>query len=109
MAKSIIQPTKERCYLCGRRAGYGLESLDKHHVFGGCKAIRDKSEHYGLTVYLHHMSCHEFGEKAVHVNAEVNRALQSKVQKIAMEHYGWTVEEWRKLFYKNYLLEEDEE
>ena len=55
------------------------------------------------------MSCHEFGEKAVHVNAEVNRALQSEVQKIAMEHYGWTVEEWRKLFYKNYLLEEDEE
>jgi len=104
--KSIIQPIRNRCYLCGRRNGYGLDPLDKHHVFGG--ALRSKSERYGLTVYLCHSTCHEFGEGAVHVNGEVNRVLQARVQKKAMEHYGWTVGEWRKHFYKNYLLEGDD-
>lgn len=105
MAKSIIQPNKESCYLCGRRGG--SDPLDVHHVFGG--PFRKKSEHYGLKVPLCHFRCHIFGEDAVHVNAEVDKALKSEVQKIAMKHYGWTVDEFRQLFGKNYLLEEDEE
>lgn len=105
MAKSIIQQNKERCYLCGRRGG--SVPLDVHHVFGG--PFRKMSEHYGLKVPLCHFRCHIFGEDAVHVNAEVDKALKSEVQKIAMKHYGWTVDEFRQLFGKNYLLEEDEE
>ena len=98
--KSIIQQDKDRCYLCG---GYANgDPLDRHHVYSG--ADRKKSEKYGLTVYLHHNKCHIFGERAVHNNARVNQALQAKVQKIAMEHYGWTIDDFLKEFYQNYIL-----
>ncbi len=104
MAKSIIQTNRERCYLCG---GYGtsIDPLDCHHVFFG--ALRKKSERYGLTVYIHHSKCHIFGKHAVHVDASRCRELQAEVQKIAMKHYGWTVDEFRQQFGKNYLLEEE--
>lgn len=104
MAKSIIQKDNERCYLCGRYACG--DPLDKHHVFGG--ASRSKSEHYGLTVYLHHFCCHIFGESAVHKNSEVDHSLKEEVQKLAMEHYGWTVDDFRAVFGKNYIQEETE-
>lgn len=97
--QSIIQNEKHRCYICG---GYANgDPLDKHHVFNG--AMRGKSERYGLTVYLHHNKCHIFGENSVHNNAKINRKLQADVQKKAMEFYGWTVEDFRRLFGKNYL------
>lgn len=102
MAKSILQQDTDRCYLCGGLPTF-YDPLDKHHIFGGCKAIRDKSERYGLTVYLHHHKCHIFGKGAVHVNAKVNRALQAHAQKIAMKKHGWSVEDFRREFYKNYL------
>ena len=103
MAKSIVQTTKEHCYLCGRCGG--SDPLDKHHVFFG--PFRKKSEHYGLTLYLCHFRCHIFGEDSVHKNAEIDKKLKSEVQRKAMKHYGWAVDEFRQLFGKNYLLEKD--
>ena len=100
MAKSIIQVNKDRCYLCGRPA-MPLDPLDKHHVFFG--PLRRKSEKYGLTVYLHHFTCHIFGGRAVHNNSEVCRALESEVQGIAMAHYGWTTKDFIQLFGRNYI------
>lgn len=101
MARSIVQKNHDRCYLCGGPAYYN-DPLDKHHVFGG--ALRKKSEHYGLTVWLHHSKCHIFGENAVHNNADVNFALKSDVQDIAMKRYGWTFTEWINLFGRNYIF-----
>lgn len=101
MAKSIIQPDAERCYLCGGYPAPPLNFLAKHHVFGA--ASKTKSEKYGLTVYLHNEKCHIYGEKAVHRNAETRRALQAEAQKIAMKKYGWSVEDFREIFHKNYL------
>jgi hypothetical protein len=99
MAKSIIQKDKTKCFLCKQNACG--DPLDKHHVFFG--AMRGKSERYGLTVYIHHNKCHIFGDNAVHKNAEVNRKLQSFAQKKAMKHYGWSVEDFRREFYKSYI------
>ncbi len=99
MSKSIIQPDKNRCYLCGRNGA--SDPLDEHHVFGG--PFRKKSEHYGLKVYLCHFRCHIFAESAVHANAEVDKALKAEVQSIAMLHYGWTVDEFRAELGKNYI------
>ena len=99
MAKSIIQEDTEHCFLCGMNSNF--EPLDCHHVFSG--ANRDKSERYGLKVYIHHFSCHIFGKESVHKNAKVNKALRAKVQKIAMEHYGWSIDDFRKIFGKNYI------
>lgn len=99
MGRSIVQEDTSRCFLCGM-IGY-VEPLDKHHIFGG--ALRNKSERYGLFVYLHHNRCHIFGENAVHKNARINRKLQAFAQKKVMEMYGWSVEDFIKEFYKNYL------
>ena len=97
--ESIIQKDTSKCFICKQNPGG--DPLDKHHVFFG--ALRSKSERYGLTVYIHHNKCHIFGENAVHKNAEVNRQLQSFTQKKAMKHYGWSVEDFRREFYKSYI------
>lgn len=99
MAKSIIQTDKSCCYICG---GYeNGDPLDEHHVYGNSN--RKISEKYGLKVYLHHNKCHIFGRQSVHQNAKVNRALKAKVQEIAMEHYDWTEDDFRRIFGKSYL------
>ena len=99
MAESIIQKDRTHCFLCGMNTN--LEPLDCHHVFGASN--RKKSEKYGLKVYIHHSKCHIFGENSVHCNAKINRALQAFVQKKAMRHYGWTIEQFREIFGKNYI------
>lgn len=98
MAKSIIQSDKDHCYICERNSHADYYGLDEHHVYGASN--RKKSEKYGLKVYICHNKCHLNG---VHKNAELNKALQARVQKIAMEHYGWTVEDFINLFGRNYL------
>lgn len=97
---SIIQKDKTHCFLCGRNSNF--EPLDEHHVFYGT-ANRKKSEKYGLKVYIHHNSCHIFGKNSVHRNAGVDRALKEVVQKRAMQHYGWTVQDFIRIFGRNYL------
>ncbi len=98
--KSVIQKNEDICYLCKLPARFG-EPLDCHHVFFG--PLRKKSDQYELTVRLHHNSCHIFGENAVHKNAKINRALQAHVQKKAMKHYGWTIDDFRSIFGKNFI------
>lgn len=95
--KSIIQKEK-KCFICGGNGGYW--GLDLHHIYFG--SLRKKSDQYGLTVWLCHDTCHLEG---VHKNAELNRRLQSYAQKKAMQHYGWTVDDFRREFYKNYIKE----
>lgn len=97
--KSIIQEDKTHCFICGMNTN--LEPLDCHHIFGA--ADRKNSEKYGLKVYIHHSKCHIFGENSVHRNTVVDRALKATAQKIAMWRYGWTVEDFRDIFGKNYL------
>lgn len=95
-----VQQEPDKCYLCGATD----QPLDLHHVYAGAR--RKTSEQWGLTVYLCHDRCHIFGVNAVHMNREVDSELKDEVQRIAMEHYNWTLEDWRKLFGKNYLKEE---
>lgn len=90
-----------KCWLCGRNGA--ADPLDRHHIFPG--KSRSLSEKYGLTVYLCHDRCHIFGRYAVHRNAETRRLLQSWGQKKAMEEYGWTTEEFIRIFGRNYLEE----
>lgn len=87
------------CWLCGRNGV--ADPLDKHHIFGG--AYRSKSDKLGLTVYLCHHDCHIFGPDAVHRNAETMQRLHEYGQRLAMEHFGWTEDEFRNEFGKSYL------
>ena len=92
------------CFLCGRNGA--SDPLDKHHIFGG--AYRKKSERYGLTVYLCHCGCHLYGPEAAHNCRETMDRLHKHGQRMAMERYGWSVEEFRVRFGKNYLEEGEE-
>lgn len=91
-----------KCWLCGRNGA--ADPLDRHHIFPGKN--RGLSEKYDLTVYLCHDRCHIFGRYAVHRNADTRHLLQAWGQQQAMERYGWTAEEFIKIFGRNYLLEE---
>ena len=98
MAKSIISEER-KCYICG-----SARWIEIHHVFGG--GDRKKSEIYGLTVPLCHY-CHNEPPYGVHQNKEIRQKLQSFAQKKAMAHYGWSTEDFRREFYKNYIKEDD--
>lgn len=95
---------ERKCWLCGRNGS--ADPLDRHHIFEG--AYREKSEKLGLTVYLCHHDCHIFGPEAAHRNAEAMRKLHVYGQKLAMERFGWTEDEFRAEFGKSYLSEEPE-
>ena len=89
----------KECWLCG--ANGSSDPLDRHHIFPG--ALRDKSEKYGLVVYLCHEHCHIFGKYSVHKNAQTMRSLKQYGQKKAMKEQGWTKADFVKEFGKNYL------
>lgn len=90
---------EKKCWLCGRN-GSG-DRLHRHHIFGGPN--RWKSEKYGLVVWLCGERCHEYGEYAVHQNAETMKLLHQYGQRKAMEENGWTEEKFIEVFGKNYL------
>lgn len=98
MMKSIIQADREHCFICGRNNRADYWGLDEHHVYGG--ALRKKSEQYGLKVYICHDRCHLNG---VHKDAGLNRTVQAIVQKRAMQHYGWSIDNFRNIFGRNYI------
>lgn len=87
-----------QCELCGRS---GVQ-LEKHHIFGGAR--RKLSERYALTVKLCH-HCHNEPPSGVHHNAEAMEALHKLGQRRVMARQGWSVEEFRAVFWKNYLSE----
>ena len=95
MAKSIMQVDNHSCCICG-----GHSWIEEHHVFGG--ANRKLSEKYGLKVYLCHW-CHNEPPNGVHHNSENRQTLQRRAQENAMNHYGWTEDDFRRIFGKNYL------
>ena len=93
MAKSIIQTVK-RCAVC-----HTTLDLHRHHIFAG--SDRALSEKYGLTVWL----CarhHNMSSEGVHNNIALDRKLKAIAQRRAMKHYGWSAEDWLKIFRRNY-------
>ena len=97
MGRSIVQKDTSRCFICHSNIW-----LEWHHIFGS--ALKKKSEKYGLMVRLCHY-CHNEPPYGVHQNREIRHKVQAFAQEKAMEHYGWSVEDFRKEFYKNYLEE----
>jgi hypothetical protein len=87
------------CFLCGKN-GWS-DKLDRHHIFN--KHNRNKSEKYGLVVYLCHNECHIFGKNSVHMNRDVDLKLKQYGQQKAMEEQGWSKEDFIRIFGKNYL------
>ena len=93
------------CFLCGKNGSQ--DRLERHHIFGA--AYRDKSDQYNLVVDLCGESCHRNGPKAVHRNPETMAIVHAYGQKKAMKENGWTIEQFRQEFGRNYLEEENDE
>lgn len=90
--------TFERCFLCDWRG-----DLVRHEIFGASN--RQKSKAYGLWVLLCprcHMELHNWDNRKNHKIMSPTR-LKQLAQRNAMAHYGWSVEDWRERFGKNYL------
>lgn len=83
------------CAMCG-----STNNIERHHIFGG--GLRQKSEKFGLVIDLCHR-CHNQPPNGVHFNKEAMLKVHQYGQRLAMQRYGWTVEDFRKEFYKNYL------
>lgn len=94
---SIIHDLDERtCIVCG-----ATQNTHIHEVFFG-NPKRQLSIKHGLCVCLcarHHNGSNE----AVHFNRTLDIKLKKYAQQKAMEHYGWTVDEFIKIFGKSYL------
>lgn len=93
---SIIQSNKE-CYVCGTTT-----NLHSHHIFFGT-ANRKLSEKYGLKVWL----CKEHHQGRYGVHGADGHELDIELKRLAelqfLEHYGKDVEEFIKIFGRNYL------
>ena len=88
--KSIMQSDKE-CFICGR-----TEPLHLHHCLAG--SYRTLATKYGLTVHLcaeHHLMVHD--------HEELMRWLRRMAQIRAMDHYGWTEEEFIEKIGRSFL------
>lgn len=94
---------EKRCFLCGRNGS--TDRLERHHIFGA--AYRDKSERYGLTVYLCGERCHRNGLEAVHRCKRTMDILHRYGQRKVMQEQGWDVNQFREEFGKNYLEDGD--
>ena len=92
---SIIQ-TNKFCWVCGVSKNIML-----HHIFYG-SAKRQLSDKYGLTIYLcgYH---HNLSKQGIHQNKELDNRVKAMAQEKAMEYYGWSVEDFIKIFRRNYL------
>ena len=92
----------EECFLCKRNRHAGR--LERHHIFGGAR--RALSDQYGLIVTLC-ADCHRLAPHAVHRCAETMQYLHEYGQAQAMRENGWTVDQFRQVFGKNYIDTEE--
>ncbi len=80
------------CFWCGRSC-----ECARHHLIGG--AYRSKADKLGLYVPLC-PKCHE----RVHTNGKMMRQMR-RYAELHMLKSGWTREQWRREFGKDYLEE----
>ena len=95
LEKSIIPNNDKYCYLCKQRGLY-IEGTDSHHcLFGNKKKYADDD---GLTVQLchrHHMRLHSQQEHQIE--------LKQLAERVWLEHYDKTIEDWINRYGKNFL------
>ena len=89
--ESIFKTKDDHCVLCGTKHG-----LHTHHIYPG--AFRNASEKYGLTIRLC-WQCHTM----THNKPELMKYWQEKYQRLAMEHYNWSIDEWIDHIGKNFI------
>lgn len=72
------------------------------------RRIPEKSEKYGLVVYLCHRRCHIFAPSAVHQSTGQMQRLKRYGQLKAMQEQRWTEDDFRREFGKAICKEEND-
>lgn len=80
---------------------YRFNGSHRHEIFFGTRN-RQKSIKDGLVVYLT-PEMHNMSNKGVHYNKEFREYMQKEGQKVWMNYYNKTAEEFIKTYGKNYL------
>ena len=88
-----IFPHTEGCDLCKRQD----RPLQRHEPFGG--PFRQRSKALGCWLLV----CDDCHRRIHQKDPQYGREVKQLMQLHAMEHYGWTVEEFRLNFGKNYI------
>ena len=99
--KSLLQTDKE-CYISRKLFNtHDVRNLEKHHIFGASN--RDKSEKYGLWVWLTHEHHNENmrGDPGVHFSRERDLMIKQDAQKAFEKEYPDL--SFIKIFGRNYL------
>lgn len=98
--RSIMQEEDGTCYICREIYGkFYQQQVEEHHVVFGT-ADREKSEKYGLKVFL----CpehHRLGHDAAHISKITRRFLEQQAQIIFEAYYP--EKSFCRIFGKNYL------
>lgn len=97
-APSIWSKEQNICFICNRSD----RALHRHEVFHGPN--RTKSKRYGLWVCL----CYECHGRLHQKDSALDRGLKAATQLSAQKHYGWSVDEFRNIFGKNFREIDDE-
>lgn len=96
MSESIIKGNRKgMCFLCGRFC-----PTENHHIFRGKN--RKRADADGLTVYLCHF-CHNEPPGGVHYNKPRDLMLKRFAERIWLDHYGKTIDDFIKAYGRNYL------
>ncbi len=92
-APSIVPEERQgKCYICGCQG-----DLVRHEPFNASN--RQKSKNLGIWVTLcpkDHEMCHQYP-------GTYGECMKREMQALAMRKYGWTFEDWHRIFGKNYL------
>ena len=88
-----IMGEMESCALCGRRD----RALQRHECYHG--AYRTKSKNLGCWINICDL-CHD---KLHHKGGGLDQLAKAMMQHKAMEHYGWSEDEFRGFFGKSYI------
>lgn len=97
MSKSIIQQDSYYCFIHKHFLNLEVPAVHEHHCIHG-NANRKLADKDGLTVFLC-LSCHS----ALHDKGIFDLELQQLAEKMWLEHYRKTVDEWISRYGKNYL------
>ncbi len=93
---SIITNDLEHCIECGRY------NVQLHEVFFN-RAYRHKSIEDGLVIPLCKELHHNGNTIGIHQDIELNMKYRKLAEKIWLEHYNKTIEDFRERYGKNYL------
>lgn len=99
MRKPSLYRTERVCIICGS------PHVELHHIYGGYgrRAVSDRE---GCTVFLCH--AHHQGHAGVHFCKSFDNRLKRDCQKRWMEREGATVDDFIRVFGRNYLEGSDE-